>query len=528
MKKTASIDYIFEQIELDNVVEFLNKLFVENGIDSSKQILICFENLNYKDCEEISKILRKFSESGNLFLNVTIYNKTNDAHVSIQRVPAFKKILNVFPFNIAIHVCNENVLENIRLINKTITVRFDPTALPDKCFIIFYENKNKKQSGGDVQTEKLYDFRVMETNDNKKLEETWWFKYYFSIPQCAYGRLSQSTGTCWINTILNSLFLSESTAEMLKIKYKELYKEKHKEIKKIKSFHEFLATNFPLEIILWSLVNLILIKKEKETTLSGNFMSVIASKIKSYGMYESEDYYIENNLGNGFSDFYYSFRGLQIVCDIFFKRNIDYCTIFMLQKDCIPINIYHKLYKIDAKYQEIEKNINDTNREEFFKLEKIINDVKLLDEKSSNLVKNMNEDNLISSVNWFDVIFPEIPISENDPPKIIIIPTLYKQAYRIYLSKKLHQIIYIGGIEYKLISAGICFNVETNNGNLSHVVTGLLCKSKYYIYDSNNLISYSDWNRAIYNDYIEQLGDFYQVNSYRIEYKLDYAIYIRD
>lgn len=524
-EKDSMIDYNFEYVKRLEMFEFLNKLLSNNLIENT-QILIYLEDLSRYECEHISEILKKYSDEGKLYLNITIFNKTNNAFMSIQKVDGFKKIVNIFPFNIAIYVCDEGVYQSVKLINKTITVKYNSSRSEKKCFIIFYEKKDETQKGGHVKKDKIYNFRLMETNNSNILEETWWYKYYFSIPECAYGRLSQSSGTCWLNTILNNLFLSEPIAEILKKRYMNLSKNKRNEIEKIKSFNEFLVRNYSLEKMLWSLVNLILIQKKKATTLSGNFMAVLASKIKSLDLYNKEDYYLDNNLTTSFGDGHITAIGLNTVCNFYLKEDVDYYYLFNLYYLSYEMNM--KMSDIYDKHKYLKNNLDDSNQQEYFELDEIVNKIINLHDKTNEIVKKMNETDDIITINWKDITFPNSKISENNPPKMIMIPTEYKDSTGFYLSKKIHQIIYIGDTEYKLITSGINFVAETSENTLSHIVAGLICKSRYYIYDSNNLISYSDWNQSVYNDYIEKLGELYKVNSYRIEYKFCYAIYICD
>jgi hypothetical protein len=90
---------------------------------------------------------------------------------------------------------------------------------------------------------------------------------------------------------------------------------------------------------------------------------------------------------------------------------------------------------------------------------------------------------------------------------------------------KMHQILYVNDTEYKLIAGGIRFEMLEFGG--AHIVSGLICDDKYYIYDSNNILSYSNWNQGLYNDYIEQLNDIFNVNGYRFDYTNEYIVYIK-
>lgn len=54
------------------------------------------------------------------------------------------------------------------------------------------------------------------------LIDQWWFKWYFSVPPCLSSRLTQSTGTCWMNSIINSLFFVPEIITLLTTKYNSL------------------------------------------------------------------------------------------------------------------------------------------------------------------------------------------------------------------------------------------------------------------------------------------------------------------
>ena len=140
-----------------------------------------------------------------------------------------------------------------------------------------------------------------------------------------------------------------------------------------------------------------------------------------------------------------------------------------------------------------------------------------LDYKSYLIVKEMDQLNKQIILNWDELVLPNTKISPSNPPKILIIPTI--------TTTKIHQIIYVGETEYKLIAAGINFYIKEHE--VSHIISGLFCRSKYYIYDSNNIISYSNWNQEVYNDYIDQLNEIYQVNGYSYEYQNNFIIYIQ-
>jgi len=518
LSKSDKKDYIFETINLKSIDNFLEKIqFILDECNKSdyKKInyLLCFENLNKDYCDALSKLLD--DNKSKIFMGLTIYNKTIDAHVCVEAVLGYKKIVNIFPFDLAIKVCDQKVYDTLLLINRTITVVFDPTAPLKNCYTIYYEKKNKQSGGNTSSNFKRFNFRLMQTNDSNELENTWWFRYYFSIPPCAFGRLSQSSGTCWLNTVLNILFLSEPIADLLVQKYNSLPKDFKTQVEKIMFPSDFFALKIPLKILMWAMVNMFLIKLDKAITLDYNFISVVASKVKSLWVYNNENYFIENNLGIEYGDGLLSYYGLITVCSIYFEENIDYYKLF--NKYALLFDENEKINNIYKEYSNLNSNVTDSTLEKLNDLEKLVDIFDGMHKKTQSIVTQMAETNTQISLNWKEITFSDTKLSPGDPPKLLIIPTVN--------TRQIHQVIYIGDTEYKLIAGGIDFNVI--EANASHIVAGLICEDKYYIYDSNNILSYSNWNQGIYNDYIDQLNDYYEVNGYRFEYTNQYVVYIK-
>ena len=518
------IIYNFQMItkwsSTEEITEKLTSILDQASKTDPKNIffLIYFEDLTKEYCDVISNLLIKYTSKGDIFMGVSIYNKTLDAHVSIQHVYGFRKIVNIFPFDRAIKICDQTVFDTIRLINKTITVSFDPTKPLEKCYDIWYEDKNKKQYGGDDSTNpniQIFNFRLMKTNNSTELENTWWFKYYFSIPPCAFGRLAQSTGTCWLNVALNILFLSEPIADILIKKYHSLSKEFKTLVEKISFRSDIFILEIPLKDLLWCMVNRFLINSNKAITLDQNFIGVVASKVKGLWEHNNEKYFIENNLGIEYGDGLISYFGFITVCSIYFEENVDYYALF--NKYALMPKTREFTKSSYDEYYELKSNLTDKSLEKLKKLELFINTIDKLHDYTCSIVSQMNETNKQISLKLNDIIFTNTQVSPSELPKLLIIPTV--------LTTKIHQIIYIDDAEYKLIAGGIKFNMLEPNS--THIVSGLICDDKYYIYDSNNILSFSNWNQGLYNDYIEQLNDYYGVNGYRFNYINEYIIYIK-
>lgn len=65
------------------------------------------------------------------------------------------------------------------------------------------------------------------------VESAWWYKLFKSVPRCAEGRNIQQAGTCWWDAIMNSLLLSQTAAEMMRMKWNALDPDEQEECKKV-------------------------------------------------------------------------------------------------------------------------------------------------------------------------------------------------------------------------------------------------------------------------------------------------------
>jgi len=166
-------------------------------------------------------------------------------------------------------------------------------------------------------------------------------------------------------------------------------------------------------------------------------------------------------------------------------------------------------------YNKIKNNIDNKLSQADYEI--LIND----SDKSKNildygddLINKMPDLDSLLSIKWSDIIYNLEDFSQKNPPNIIIISQ--------YLdSMNIKDIIYINDTEYKLQATSIIFNIESLN--ISHCISGLYCNEKYYIYDSNNIISYCKWNKGNLNEYIDLLP--YDKTS---KFQIEFAIYIKN
>jgi len=500
---TQSNEYEFFEYKFNiyNLEEKIGEI-----LEEKTKVLIYFENINEEYLKKIINVLDKHKNFE--LLNITIFNKITNADLAIplfftkSNIKTYKKILNIFPFETAIKVSNDTTFQLLNIVNKSIDVVLNNDEPKDKLYSIWYQKKMK--GGFNNIKQKRYVFRLMETIESESLDQTWWFKYYFNIPVCAYGRISQSSGTCWCNIILNICLLTRGISTLfiekfnnLDFEYKKYIKEKYKEINDINN------CNDTLKNIIFGIINIILINKKKATTLDGNFISEIAARIKGIGENNNEFYYKNLDEKLQYGDAYYSLVGFYIFLDTILIKNIDY------------INIESYGYgDIAQKYDTLYFIPNGLERD------KVLDDIHKIDDLFNftyNLQKNKFSDpNEIISIKLSDIIYNLEQINITNLPNIIIVPLFGKTT---------KELIYINDIEYKLQSSAISYHT---NFNTRHSVSGLCCNEKYYIYDSEGIISYSKWNNAIYNEYIDMRNDYYNDNSYNYDFYLDFCIYIKN
>jgi hypothetical protein len=500
---TKTNEYEFNEYKFNiyNLEEKIGEI-----LEEKTKVLIYFEGIDNTNLKKIINILDQH-KNFKLF-NVTIFNKITNADLAIplfftkSNIKTYKKILNIFPFDIAITVCSETTFELLKLVNKSIDVVINNNEPKDKCYTIWYQTNMK--GGFKNINQQRFVFRLMETKYSEILDQTWWFKYYFNIPVCAYGRISQSTGTCWCNVILNICFLTPGISTLLIEKFNNLDSEYKKYInEKYKEINDINNCNDKLKNIIFGIINIILINKKKATTLDGNFISEIAARIKGIAQNNDEFYYKNLDEKLQYGDIFNPLVGFYIFLDTILIKNIDYMHLEL-----------YGFGDLTQKYDFLSSIPNGLERD------KVIDDINKINDLfdfTLNLIDKFPDPNKNISIKLSDIIYNLEQINITNLPNIIIVPVIGKCT---------KEIIYINDTEYKLQSSVINYRIETTND--FHSVSGLNCNEKYYIYDSNDIISYTKWNNGIYNEYIDMLNDYYNQNNYNYDFYLFFCIYIKN
>ena len=496
--KPSKIVYIYH-IANQRISNYNNSNYIYQFIDKNTNVNMESIIMNRKDCDNVyiyidsgyeSKITRNINEQLSRItkddfklLNITIVNRTKSIKAIIYSFPnKFKKIINIFPTCENIKTCKEFTFNsNInRKISSTITtdvekcvnnwssgyniVKFNE-CVPIDTDIDTDNIKITEENISDFYN-KQFDYRIMNTPNNnaEKIDDTWWFKYYFDTPLCAYGRLLQSSGTCWCNVIINILILCPFIVKILVSKFEE---QKRKNVHVHDSFESLQKSNPDLKTYLFGFINILLVNKQKAKFEDKNVVINLASKIKCE--YEKEITPNENINCNdpSYGDGGDSFFGIRKVFDTLLTKNIDYVVI--QKKNRIPY-IFNKLtYDEQTRYVLIEKRL-----------------------------KELNNGTLL----WNNVLYDK-EVDNTISPSILLID------YAIFGGKiKPNTEITVSGITYTLEASNIDVNIK-------HAIAGLKCEDKYYIYDSNNFITYSDWNELNYTNYenlikLNKVEEYYQ------------------
>jgi hypothetical protein len=538
-----NVNIIFSSISMNeisnNSLDELNNLFIE--IFKNCMIANILIYIDFNNTDIINKINRSLSFLINNDMivrlqNVTIINKISSIfrilyNFKKNNVNVFKKVINIFPIGGSIEICEEtNFLSSIQF-NTTLTTIINVNSFYGNCSIqkISYSIKKTEETndeftlfGGRIlsESEREILYRFMDVADlTNNLNESWWFKWYFGVPLCAYGRLLQSTGTCWCNAIINALTLTPIISEMMIDKWNKLnFKKKEKILLKYKTFDDFNGSTDSLKNLFMAMINLLLINKTKAMTDNGNFIAEFAARIKSKSLHKDENYYITHG-GLNYGDGHSAYNGLTLVLSEIFDINIDYVLIESFGN-----------YSFNSSYNELNKkkkpvvdnfnklvpiynlNNNDQIRKQLDELNNIINELQEQINKIDKINDNVKSFLTQLSTAQTDITFDLTDLTINTTfikmPKFVFIPV--KNMDIVSEKITLNDVIYtlhasiIRLSNYLTDDKTSATNIFDTSG---HAIVGLKCNDKYYIYDSNNYISYDNWQKGEYVEYLKILSD---------------------
>jgi hypothetical protein len=501
---------------IDIIYSLTKKIINYNKIDDVKNIETIFKKIiNECDNKNIliiidSILIPDISEKINFFLqnninnkdfylqNISIINITNDNRKTIfivnnkKNTEIFRKIINVFPIKSDYFLNDKDFFKNIQ-INKNISKNINPNST--YLYVL-------KQKGGNI---KKINIRVMNTKSNSyNLEDQWWFNWYFNVPPCAHIRLLQTSGTCWINSSINSLFMTTNISNIIKKRYSELSTEEQNQYQ-IK-FKDFNNDEFDLKHKLYSLVYHLLINNTKIRPDDDNFIGHLASQIKCYYTKKYKKCH-DIKYGEGGS----SSMAIKTIFEHILNKD-DYIFVDI-------INIYHNTFNKSIKnYNKMiriqKKLINEYNNEiknmnmNKIKIKILINQISKYDIKILKMKKiiDINEDKC-KNINLKKFIINNNEMFSNYAPNNILI---FAGEFN-----DVEENIIFANTKYKLCSATIGIKTKEN-----HIISGIICDEKYFVYDSNNILVETNWNLG--EDGIKKYIDNYATKELYKKIKFDY------
>jgi hypothetical protein len=481
-----------------------------------KNVLIVINSISLSGITEaINDYLVNIEINNNHTLqNITIINYTNDNTQVIYLIydsdnnEIFKKTVNVFSSKGTLLSNDTNFFSETPM-NRGVQKTVDT----DKKSIY-----KVTQRAGKIKNVTM---RWMNTiSKSNKLIDQWWFNWYFNVPPCAHVRLSQSSGSCWLNSSINALFLIEPISNLIIKRYDEL---ENKNLYTLQ-FEEFECKNCDLKVLLFSLVYNLVIRKKKANPNDKNFIGFLASKIKcEYENKKNKNLCNEVEYGDGGD----SFEAIKIILKYILNSG-DYLSIDILQ--------------------EISKNYNDFVESYNTLVKKYNNTNKLLQDAINKYNKTRNKDlmieykryeieliNIDKDIDYFKSMLKEKEKDLNQYNKTLQKPNDYSidnndmfkgmgtPDILVFRNNflTLQRTITFDGTTYNLCSAVIKLNV-------SHVICGIICNNKAYIYDSNNILIETDWDKGEYGKYLtdQQTQDLYRNKKLNIK-EIECAVYVR-
>ena len=223
-------------------------------INSKSNILIYGENKG----GEIRWVLDSLNP-GQIYNNINIINEINES----------SSILDL------VYLTDVRVKKNVNVFIHLHKTKYKNKILRNISGIVTQQAKTKEGE---------YNIRRLDVpkNTTSSVHEQWWFKWFFNIPSCASGRLVQFTGTCWFNSTINLLLLTQPIAKLMVKSYNNwISKRNRKKFETNATFGTCLTKDTDLHVILYTIIYLVLVKGQKAQLSNANFTSEVAAQINN-------------------------------------------------------------------------------------------------------------------------------------------------------------------------------------------------------------------------------------------------------
>jgi hypothetical protein len=259
--------------------------------DIIKQINELLKNNNVKKYKDVNII--NIVKSYNYIKNLIHFEKN------------FRKIINIRKYH-----SNYNSFIMDEFYNKTnYNITYDDNIVFDNNKLLFYIKSS-----------------IIENTESNFLIDQYFYKAIVSIPICAFGRLAQASGTCWLNSIINSIILVPYfRKKIIKIIKNDKTFEKLQNLEYVD-----IKSAFDFKYALLILFNNLLLKQNKAQPSNGNFIADLSSRLlsiiktgseKTYKKLKKENYNKALEYGDSGAIYDDMKATLNLILKIFFEFN---------------------------------------------------------------------------------------------------------------------------------------------------------------------------------------------------------------
>jgi hypothetical protein len=342
---------------------------------------------------------------------------------------------------------------------------------------------------------------------SKDLYDSGFYEYQFKLKQyltdCGLNRTTQLFGTCWINTILNGILFGTKMGSKI-IQLIQHYKKNIND----KEFNDIIQSIFKEKNKLNQNID------KDNFTIFKHIIAILYKILCQEGLRNKTKYYDNFNLTNLAISLKYLYNKELTKVNIIKIEEIAHFPLYGII-DLIHIfnkfiddNIHLKFFQTYNKYEFFLNNQNHINMIYVYIGEKgnmmefplykdaIISNVDIEYDNNKNYIL-YNKGNYLHSMDNLDFVLISYmnKLTKKIPDSINLIFNNKK-----YLFNLDHSVIYL----------------QNKNKNIGHVVTGLICNDKYYIYDSAYNFYYECNWLDLNNETSQSILNFY--NLYNTDY----------
>lgn len=325
------------------------------------------------------------------------------------------------------------------------------------------------------------------------VEETWWYKLFDSIPRCAEGRLTQQTATCWWDSTMNSLLLSQTAAEMMRRKWHTLAPADQETCKRI-GLRNCPVADMPYETFVYILIYHILIKGSRARTFEPQQSAVPGQTATSWSLAGKDAPHMR---GNDISS-----RGALYIAHALnasrYNPQTGHARYFKASggKALEGLQVIAgRLFEKGPQYNMIETTVSEAD--------KIQEDAPLRFETDEDFFSCM-EQNQSRWENLGALVLGDRyrAFLLNPHPQIVILANSVRGADKTMM--RAPEAISVNGRTYLLDTA--VMRVP------NHVVTGFSCADAHgvterFLFDPNNILTKDFWPAAVMTDLAQEYSD---------------------